>query len=122
MKTLFTNVLMMLILCLASNVLPAQAVSVTEDKTEVKKKVPADKDALIKKYPWVKQHLEDKSNSPLQVSEMLSENSHYFVMIETEQNKVLYSIEGKAYCTNSASLDCDEFYKLSPGDLEWKKS
>lgn len=124
MKTLFKSAFMMLVLCLASNVTTAQAtvvqsVSDTQNNTEAEPKT--DKDALVKKYPWVKKLIKETAEGKLNISEVMSEGVHDFLLVETNESKILYDTSGKPYCTSHASLDCNEFYKITPGELKWNR-
>ena len=121
MKNLVCNSILMLMLCLVSSVASAQDAMIMENEKMAAIETDNTKESLIKKYPWLKSHMDNKERSKVEVMEMTSENKTEFIVIKTDKDKVMYDKEGNKYCTFSSKLDCKEFYKLSPGNLEWSK-
>jgi hypothetical protein len=122
MKALMKSAFMMLVLCLTSNGIFAQGEFISQDNPPYKMTVQSDKDELIKKYPWVKSHFVSKKNTLTKVSEILSNGNQNFVMIETDNDKILYDTYGNTYCTDLESLYRSGFHKLRPGELHWTRS
>ena len=106
--------------CIVTQPLSAQQADASQ--SEVAVKTDSDKDKLLKKYAWLKTHVKDKANKVLTIKEVLSSGASGFVLIETGVDKILYDKDGVRYCTESSSLNCEEFYKLTPGDLKWTRS
>ncbi len=122
MKNLICNSILMLVLCFASNVAIAQDAMMMDNEKMEKAETDNTKESLLKKYPWVKSHMQNTALNQLEIMEMKSENNAEYIVIKTDKDKIMYDKDGNKYCTDSSTLDCKEFYKLSPGDLTWRRS
>lgn len=80
------------------------------------------KEKFVKAYDWTKAHFENTAKPIVSMKQMQTVEGHEYVLIETEATKTLFDKSGKQYCTDHSELNCVEFYKLSAGDLIWKKS
>ena len=120
MKNVIIFSITLLAFCFMNQSLYAQQADMSKSETTAKPE--SDKDKLMKKYAWLKSHFKDKSNEVKSVKEVSSSGVSGFVLIEAGTDKILYDNDGKRYCTESPSLDCEAFYKLSPGDLSWTRS
>lgn len=113
-KTFFISKLLLLAFCLISfNSFSQEKLTAKEDPI---------KDQFVETYAWTKSHFESKSNAVVSMKEMETAEGHKFVLVESKDSKVLYDTNGEQYCTDYEDFNCVEFYKLSKGDLSWKKS
>lgn len=120
MKNLFSVLLLTFIFSCTSQFLIAQQVAESVDANT--SELTSIKDKLVKKYAWVKSHLNSKAARVKSVKEMETESGINFVLIESADKNVLYDAQGKVYCTDNSSLNCVEFYKLKEGKLNWGES
>lgn len=112
-STIFVSLLMMSF-CLASHTTSAQ--------DQMNPKEDPIKEQFVETYAWTKAHFENKTEPIVSIKQMQTAEGSEFIQVETKAAKILYDTSGKQYCSDHAELNCAEFYKLSDGDLSWKKS
>ncbi len=90
--------------------------------SEVKTVTKADeeKKQLLEKYSWLEKYVNENCSNT-KISELSSAGGgHSYILLEQETTSKLLDAKGNTYCTNSAKLNCMEFYKFKETGLSWK--
>lgn len=89
----------------------------TQEKQESKEEKIPD---IFKEHKWLNKIVDYKDCEGYTVQNYTTEGGHHkYVVITTDEEKKMYTKEGKAYCTDHSSLNCIEFYKIEPNGDEW---
>ena len=76
---------------------------------------------LMYEYAWLSKHIDVANCSGQQVSVLkMKKGDTKFILIENEDNRVMYDVTGKLYCTDSTELDCMQFYELDSTGEIWR--
>lgn len=80
----------------------------------------SDDNSLFETYKWLNKIIkkENCTNASITVYEDVN-NGTEFISVANDDQKVMYDLSGKVYCTDSKELDCLKFYKLAKTDREW---
>lgn len=94
--------------------------TITEKKA-IQAMADADKElpTMFQNHSWLKKVIDPVKCSGEQVTVHKTDNGSHFFMINMNKKRLMYNSDGEPYCTNSETLKCEEFYKLSKAEDTW---
>lgn len=115
------TILLVAIIC-GIGTLSAQELSqkATEKSALAKSENKEQQNPIFEKYEWLAGIVDAKSCAGEKIEVYQSNNKKtYYAIIEKDNKRVMYDVDGKVYCTNSDKLKCEEFYELKKAKDTW---
>jgi len=76
---------------------------------------------IFKDYSWLKEMVnhEDCKGASITVLTSAENSAHNLVVVDKDGKKVMYNASGEYYCSDHATVNCREFYKLDKEVDSW---